>query len=164
MLPHLPPLARRLIGLALLAPLAAAAAWGLQTWFACDGPNCGDTVQGAFVLVLLTTPVAAAGVLALAWDLPRGHRLPRLLGRLLLAGVALCVLVLAGAAVAAFVDAIGKLTGEPNFAYVDQPGAAEAQLRGDGREMLVAAAFLTFLAFGAAVALRRAHRRLHTRG
>jgi hypothetical protein len=156
---NLSPLARRLAGVALLAPLAAVCLWGLSASTGCD-IDCGEVGRGVFVYMLLTTPFAAAGALALAWDLPRAHRAGRLFGWLLFAGVALCTLLLAGAALAAGLDGIGKLTSAPNFEYVDAPGAAEAQQHDDGIAMLIVSGVLGAMAVVAAAAVRAAHRKL----
>ena len=92
---------RRPVGFLLLLPLAATLVGGLLETAGCDY-DCGDQGgRGYFILLLLCTPVAAFGLLLVG---VRG--LP---SKLVAAGAAACVLLLAGVTVAAGVDGVAML-------------------------------------------------------
>jgi hypothetical protein len=144
----------RAIGVLLLLPLAGAGA--LSVAWAAAGVGCrvecGDTGRGLFVLVLLSTPPGALGLLALAAANGRPTRLPgalqRLAIRVAVAAVLLCALVLVGVAIAAGVGAVNRVADGPE--------------RYTGREgvfMLVVAVVLGAMAAGTVLALSAAWRR-----
>ena len=156
---------RRLLGVALLLPLVAVFVWGLQVNADCE-LDCGEAGRGVFPYLLLATPPAAAGVLALVWDLRRLPRAGRLMGGLAFAGVLLCTLILTIAAFSALSEAIDLLTGEAQVHYLDDPdgSVALAQDRRNGRILLVVSSILIALAIGAAMMLVAAGKRWqHTR-
>jgi hypothetical protein len=141
----------RRAGVLLMLPLAGAlvmsAAWAFAG-VGC-GVDCGDAGRGYFVLVLLCTPPAAVGVLAL------GGRAPRLA----VGAVMLCTLALIAAAIAAAVSGFHELTTEPQVHRLGQTEPSQFdrdQAREAGIFWLVIAAVLTTLAAVAAFALRAA--------
>ena len=140
---------RRVAGGLLVLPLAATLAAGFVAGTRCD-VDCGDQGRGYFILLLLCTPVAAIGVLMIG--------LRGLPSKLTATVVALCVLLLAGVAVAATVDGVRKLTTEPQTHTIGltEPSEAErTQTREDGIAMLVLGGVLGLMALGGVLALGR---------
>jgi MFS family permease len=130
----------------LLLPLAGALAGSVVFTASCDY-DCGDMGgRGLFVLVLLCTPFAAAGILVLAPTAGRwSGRMARVATKLVVAAVASCTLILTGAALAAGVEGAHQLTTDPPT----------------GIWWLVIATVLAAMAAAAVLALRAAWRRRH---
>jgi hypothetical protein len=152
----------RPLGLLLVLPLAGTIASSLAFSATCDY-DCGDMGgRGLFVLLLLCTPPAAAGVLVLAAtserNPTRGLRsvLVRLTSRAAVATVVLCVVVLAGAAIAAGVAGVTELASEPEVHRLGQTEPSEFerdQAREAGLFFLIVASVLAAMAISAALAL-----------
>jgi hypothetical protein len=148
------PGAVRLLGVLLLLPLAGTLAGSVVFTATCEY-DCGDMGgRGLFILLLLCTPPAAAGVLVLAAT--GGGMMGRLVTRAAVGAVALCTVVLAGAALAAGIEGISELAGEPEVHRIGQtePSQYERdQAREAGLFWLVIATVLAAMALTAALAL-----------
>jgi hypothetical protein len=137
------------LGILLVAPLVGAVAWSVGFTATCEY-DCGDQGgRGLFLLVLLCTPPAAAGLYLLtAMGSAEPGRLASTVRRLLVAAVVFCVLVLSGFAIAADIGALNRLTGGgPSYASDDEDIF-----------MIVVAVVLTAIAITAVFALRAAWR------
>jgi hypothetical protein len=157
------PVILRALGVLLLLPLAATLVGSVIWSTSCDY-DCGDQGgKGLFILLLLCTPLAAAGVLALA---AAGRRSPaldrrvlvRLGRRAVLTPVLLCALLLTGTAVAALAGGVDKLTSGPQIHYAGDPDAGREQADEEGVFLLVVGGVLGLMAAGTAAALWAAWR------
>jgi len=151
------------IGLLLVLPLAATIVAGVRMSFTCDY-DCGDSGgRGLFLLMLLSTPPAAVGVLFLA--IANGRQAPRLVRvarRVGVAAVVLCTLVLCGSAIAALSEGVSELTGEPQVHTIGQTEPSDyeyAQAREAGLAWLVIGTVLAAMATTSVLALRAAWRK-----
>jgi hypothetical protein len=155
----------RPLGVLLLLPLAGALGAAVVASATCDW-ECGDQSRGFFVLVLLCTPPATAGVLVFAatarrqMDARTGPgalgRLRLVATRLVIACVVLCALLLATAAIWAGFEGVHELTREPRIHIIgaDDPTAYDRhQAKRAGVFWLVVAAVLSAMTIAAALAL-----------
>ena len=148
----------RPLGLLLLAPLAVVLFRSVFLTGGCD-IDCGDQNRSNFVVLLLCTPFAAVGVLLLMTTArPQGSgRAMRAVNRLGVAAVAICVVLLTGAAIAAGAAGIDNLTGGGSQVHaIGSPEADEysnEQSQRAGKAWLGVAAVLGTLAILALLAL-----------
>jgi hypothetical protein len=159
----------RPVGVLLLLPLAGAVLAGFVDSTQCE-IECGDRGKGWFILWLLCTPPAAAGVLALAATAkpgrPRAAGLPGLLGRLakrtVIAMVLVCTLMLVVAAIAALNSGVEHLTTEPQIHHIGQtePSQFDRESQRDaGIWWLIVGTVLAAMATTAVLALWAAARK-----
>lgn len=147
----------RPLGLLLLAPLAVVLFRSVFLTGGCD-VDCGDENRSNFVVLLMCTPLAALGVLLLMTTArPEGSgRVMRIVNRLGVAAVVVCVVLLAGAAIAAGVAGVDNMTsGDSRVQGVGQEaGDYERERRDDaGKAWLGVAAVLGTLASLSTLAL-----------
>jgi hypothetical protein len=159
----------RAIGVLLLLPLAGAFLFAFVGGTGCDY-DCSDQGKGVFILVLLCTPLAAAGVLALAaaGRKARGPRTPaartpatrlaRQGRRAVVIPVVLCALLLGGTAVSVVAGGIDKLTSPPRVNYIGDPDAGRRQADREGEFLLGVGGLLVLMATGTGGALWAAWR------
>jgi len=153
----------------LLLPLAGAVLAGFVDSTQCQ-IECGDRGKGWFIVWLLCTPPAAAGVLITAATAkpgrPRAAGWPGLLGRLaqrtVIAMVLLCTLMLAVAAIAALNSGVEHLTTEPGIHRIGATEPSEhdrASQREAGIWWLIIGTVLAAMATTAVLALWAAWRK-----
>jgi hypothetical protein len=151
------------LGVLLLLPLAGALAGSIAFTASCDH-DCGDMGgRGLFILVLLCTPPAALGLLAIART-TSGSAAGCLAGRAVVAVILLCTLTLAGSAIAAGIEGLQELSREPvsHRIGVPEPTAYDRQqAREAGIFWLIIATVLAAMAATAVLALRAAWRLRH---
>jgi hypothetical protein len=151
------------LGILLVLPLVAVVVSAVGFMSTCDY-DCGDAGgRGLFLLVLLCTPPAAVGVLLVALTgVRQKHRLTTLVSSLIAAGVVLCTVVLAGAAIASLAEGVSELTTEPQVHRIGQTEPSDwdyAQAREAGIWWLVIGTVLAAMAATSVLALRTAWRK-----